>query len=103
MEEEAKAVLSQQIQEFITWYDCRDRIPMTNELAEKCAVDFLVRVEPAIRQAHLDSDAASELRLHLEDAAKKQFRRLLFAVRDEAGAAAFRQCLDAVEKLYDQT
>lgn len=102
MEEEAQVVLAQQIQEFLTWYDCRDRIPMTNELAEKCAVDFLVRVEPAIRQTHLDSEAASALRVQLEDAAKKQFRRLLFAVRDEAGAAAFRQCLDAMEKFYDQ-
>ena len=62
--------------------------------------DSLARVDGTLKALPLDGAAADGLRGRLEDAARKQFRRLLFAVRDEAGAAAFRQCLDAVEKLY---
>jgi glutamyl-tRNA reductase len=97
----ADGVLEQQIQEFLTWYDCRDMIPLTNDLSKKFAADSLFRMEPAMQALHLDAAGATELRCKIEDMAQKQFRKLLFAVRDEAGAAAFRQCLEAVEKLYE--
>ena len=101
LRQQAEEILSEQIQEFVTWYDCRDMIPLTNTLSEKFAVDSLSRMEPAFRGLHMDGDEATKLRIQIEDMARKQFRRLLFAVRDEAGASAFRQCLDAVEKLYE--
>ena len=97
----ADGVLEQQIQEFLTWYDCRDMIPLTNDLSKKFAADSLFRMEPAVQALHLDAENATELRCKIEDIAQKQFRKLLFAVRDEAGAAAFRQCLESVEKLYE--
>ena len=97
----AEETLEQQIQEFFTWYDCRDMIPLTNDLSKKFAADSLFRVEPAMQALHLDAGDATALRCRIEDMAQKQFRKLLFAVRDEAGAAAFRQCLEAVEKLYE--
>ena len=96
----AEAVLAGQIQEFLTWYDCRDMIPLTDRLARQFARDSVARVDTALKSLPLDGGDAAGLRSQLEDAAQKQFRRLLFAVRDEAGAAAFRQCLGAVEKLY---
>ena len=101
LRQQAEEILSEQIQEFITWYDCRDMIPLTNTLSEKFAVDSLSRMESAFRGLPLDSEAATTLRMQIEDMAQKQFRKLLFAVRDEAGASAFRQCLGAVEKLYE--
>lgn len=101
LRQQAEEVLSEQIQEFITWYDCRDMIPLTNTLSEKFAVDSLSRMESAFRGLPLDSEAATKLRMQIEDMAQKQFRKLLFAVRDEAGASTFRQCLGAVEKLYE--
>ncbi len=101
LREAAEGILEQQIQEFGTWYDCRDMIPLTEELSEKFAVDAVTRVEGSLRRLHLDEDTAAGFRQQLEEIARKQFRRLVFAVRDEAGAAAFRQCLGAVEKLYD--
>ena len=101
LRQQAEEVLSEQIQEFITWYDCRDMIPLTNTLSEKFAVDSLSRMESAFRGLPLDSEAATKLRMQIEDMAQKQFRKLLFAVRDEAGASTFRQCLGAMEKLYE--
>lgn len=101
LRQQAEEILAEQIQEFLTWYDCRDMIPLTNALSEKFAVDSLSRMEPAFRGLHLEGDESTQLRIQIEDMARKQFRKLLFAVRDEAGASAFRQCLGAVEKLYE--
>ena len=99
--DQTERVLAKQIQEFLTWYDCRDMVPLTNDLAGKFGQDTVGRLEAAIRGLHLGPDDATALRCQVEQLAEKQFRKLLFAVRDEAGASAFRQCLDAVEKLYE--
>ena len=99
--QQAEEILSGQIQEFLTWYDCRDMIPLTNHLSQCFAADALGRMEPALHHLPLDEAASEQLRAQIGDMAQKQFRRLLFAVRDEAGASAFRQCLEAVEKLYE--
>lgn len=97
----AEEVLSEQIQAFITWYDCRDMIPCANELAGKFGRDAAARMERTLQELPLAAGDADALRRRIGDAAEKQFRRLLFAVRDEAGASAFRQCLDAIGKLYE--
>ena len=97
----AEETLERQVGEFLTWYDCRDMIPLAGRLSERFAEDSLDRLDSAVRQLPLDGEEERRLRGQIEDMARKQFCRLLFAVRDEAGAAAFRQCLGAVEKLYE--
>lgn len=99
---QAQEVLRAQLAEFCTWYECRDMIPQVNALAQKFGRDTLERAEPAVRSLGLGGESAALLRGQLEDVAAKQFRKLLFAVRDEAGAGAFRECLGAMEKLYEQ-
>lgn len=87
---EAGALLDEELREFATWYDCRDLLPLAGRLSEHFARDLLARL------GGLDSEIAQQI----EDAAAKQARRLLFAIRDEAGAAVFRDCLEAVDKFY---
>lgn len=103
LREQAEQTLEQQVREFLTWYDCRDMIPAIKELSRRFGEDSLSRMEPAVRRLGLEDADAQRLRGQVSDMARKQFCRLLFAVRDEAGAAAFRQCLDAVEKLYESS
>ena len=76
-------------------------IPCANELAGKFGRDAAARMERTLQELPLAAGDADALRRRIGDAAEKQFRRLLFAVRDEAGASAFRQCLDAIGKLYE--
>lgn len=99
--EQAESLLREQVQEFLTWYECRDMIPLTNQLAQQFGQDMVCRMETPIQSLHLEPPTATALRCQVEELAGKQFRRLLFAVRDEAGAPVFRQCLDAMEKLYE--
>ncbi len=90
--EAAGAVLDAELRDFETWYDCRDLLPLAGKLSERFARDLLAR---------LDGFAPEETR-KIEDAAGKQARRLLFAIRDEAGAGIFRQCLKAVDQFYGE-
>lgn len=87
---EAGTLLEGELREFATWYDCRDLLPLVGRLSEHFATDLLARL------GGLDTEAARQI----EEAAAKQARRLLFAIRDEAGAAVFRDCLEAVDKFY---
>lgn len=87
---EAETLLNEELRDFATWYDCRDLLPLAERLSERFAKDMLFRLDG------LGPEAAPRI----EDAAAKQVRRLLFAIRDEAGAAVFRDCLEAVEKFY---
>ncbi len=87
---EAGAMLDGELRDFATWYDCRDLLPVAGRLSERFAKELLARL------GGLDTEAAQQI----EEAAAKQARRLLFAIRDEAGAAVFRDCLEAVDKFY---
>lgn len=87
---EAETLLDGELRDFATWYDCRDLLPLAGQLSERFARDMLARL------GDLDPETAPRI----EDAAAKQVRRLLFAIRDEAGAAVFRDCLEAVDKFY---
>lgn len=87
---EAGLLLEEELREFATWYDCRDLLPLTGQVAEHFATDMLCRL----------GDLEPETAAQIKDAAAKQARRLLFAIRDEAGASVFRDCLEAVDKFY---
>ncbi len=100
VQREAEAVLDAQLREFITWYDCRDLLPAVERLSGLFARDTAARLDGALRP--LGPDESARLRAQIEDAAKKQLRRFLFTIRDEAGAAAFRACLSAAETQYGE-
>ena len=69
--DQTEQVLAKQIQEFLTWYDCRDMVPLTNGLAEKFGQDTVGRLEAAIRGLHLGPDEATALRCQVEQLAEK--------------------------------
>lgn len=87
---EAGALLDGELQDFATWYDCRDLLPMAEQLSAQFARDMLARL------GGLDAETVPRI----EAAAAKQAKRLLFAIRDEAGAAVFRDCLKAADRFY---
>lgn len=87
---EAETLLDGELRDFETWYDCRDLLPLAGQLSERFARDMLARLD----------GLGPETAPRIEDAAAKQVRRLLFAIRDEAGAAVFRECLEAASKFY---
>lgn len=99
----AEEILEAQAQAFFTWYDCRDIIPMANDLAKRYGTDAVSRISAHLRETgiNLDGLGGQPLMEAILIAAEKQFRQLVFAVRDEAGADTFRACLSAAEKLYE--
>lgn len=86
----AGALLDSELRDFETWYDCRDLLPLAEQLSERFARDLLARL----------NDLDPETARHVSDAAVKQTRRLLFAIRDEAGASVFRDSLEAIDQFY---
>lgn len=99
----AEEILEAQAQEFFTWYDCRDMIPMVGALAQQYSTDLIERVNASLRGHGVDLSqlGGAYLQEAILLATQKQFRQLVFSVRDEAGADTFRACLGAVEKLYE--
>ncbi len=77
---------------FATWYHCRDLIPRLDALSRRFGRDAANRISKEI---------PTSIRTQAASGAEKELRRILFAVRDRAGAAAFRQCVEAVELAMD--
>ncbi|MFI3313764.1 MAG: glutamyl-tRNA reductase, partial [Eubacteriales bacterium] len=99
LEHEVVAMLESHVHEFVTWFQCRDTLPAIGRLAEKFATDTAHRMESAIHQQNMEDFKLFDEKLR--DISQKQLKKLLFAIRDEAGAVTLHRTIAALEKLYE--
>lgn len=98
---QARAILADEEKKFYNWYECRDLVPITVELGEYFAQEVGWRMGSTVRALELPDGAQNILQNTLHDTSDKVLRKLLFAVRDQAGVDVFRACLTAMHTLME--
>lgn len=96
---EADSILEEGIQEYEKWYEAKDVVPQLLTLSEKAAEDVILRLEKPMKKVPPEEEA--DLERAIETAAKKVVSKLLFGIRDSMNAETLRNCLIAMESLYE--
>lgn len=98
----AEEILQEEQERFNSWYDCREFIPRIQDLKSRTGKDVGDRMNPFFRYIALHEDEKSDLRQEVEGAAARMMNHLLFSLRDRLTDREFRDCLDAMEKAFDE-
>lgn len=98
----AEEILQEEQERFNSWYDCREFIPRIQDLKSRTGKDVGDRMNPFFRYIALHEDEKSNLRQEVEGAAARMMNHLLFSLRDRLTDREFRDCLDAMEKAFDE-
>lgn len=99
--QQARTLLREQQEKFAAWYACRDLIPTVEKLGAYVAREVDFRMGGAVKELGLAGEQNELLTRALENAAEKVLKKLMFAVRDQAGADVLRQCLTAMEQVTE--
>lgn len=93
--DDVKDILRQDVLDFFNWYEAKDVIPAALEIGRMAALDVSARVK-----GQSGTDDKEEIYEIMEGAVKKTVSKMLFGIRDIAGADSFRECVAALGKLY---
>lgn len=96
--EEALRLTEEGAAAFQSRYECRELIPAARRIAELSAADLCGRLEKPFRQ--IEEKRREELLSAVSESGSKVTARLLFALRDELDADAFRKCVEILERKF---
>ncbi|MCD7954404.1 MAG: glutamyl-tRNA reductase [Lachnospiraceae bacterium] len=99
---DAELLFEEQMKDFFSWYECLDVIPKIQTIKEQVALDLEKRLTKELRSLPLPAREREALDKEIEAAAERTMNKLLFGLRGSVSDAAFRECIEGLEKLYDQ-
>ncbi|MDD3279015.1 MAG: glutamyl-tRNA reductase [Lachnospiraceae bacterium] len=99
---QAEAILSEAMDDFYAWYDCRDTIPRIQEIQAVAVTDLNLRIQKIIRRLPMSEEEQHSLMEDVDTAAGKVVGKMMFGLRDYLAGQDFRSCLDGLEKLYEE-
>ena len=100
--ERAEQLVEAEVAEFISWYECKDMLPEIRELGTLAAQDVSWRMGKTFHEMELSPEACRQLADAVEQTAAKVFQKMLFGVRDHADTDVMRECLDALEQVWEK-
>lgn len=107
LSEETKAQLHQieeilriKIAEFISWYECKDIIPIVQTVSENAAIDVGLRTDKTIKKLGLSSVDNELLSATIHSATNKVVCKLMFIIRDNVSSVTFQECMEAFKDAY---
>lgn len=100
--ERAKAseLIGKRVEEFESWYECRELIPLIQKISHLAALDLCGRLEKPFRQ--MEASRRDTLLEAVENSADKVAARMLFALRDGLDTDSFRDCLEVLERKMER-
>lgn len=99
---DAAELISENLEEFISWYECRNFIPLIQNISHAAAKDVTWRMGKAFRQTELSPKERAELETSMEAVSAKVFNKLLFELRDSVSTDMLRECLEAFANAYPE-
>ena len=97
---EAEKLLEEKVQEFQSWYDAKDVVPMLLQVSEKASEDVLARIDGRLQKKIPGQQ--EEVEDIVREAVQKVVNKIMFSVRDSVDVSAFRHCVDAMTELYTE-
>ena len=99
----AEALMEEQMEEFFSWYNCVDVMPLIGKLKAEIAEDLQKRLIKKLRELPVDEKCREQLREDIGTAAVKTMNKMLFGLRDGLEQNVFRQCLDSMDDIYQRS
>lgn len=96
---EAQEMLQKQKEKFLAWYECRDLVSAMDGLGSYFAKEMKFRMEKTIKSYGIRDEEFEDFTHALEVTSGKILKKLVFAVRDEAGVEPFRECVESMLKV----
>ena len=93
-------LLRTKMQDFISWYECKDIIPVIQAVSENAAVDVDMRIDKMIKKIEMDSTDKELLAASVHSATNKVVNKLMFGLRDNVSATTFLECMEALKNVY---
>ena len=97
----AAAIVDEQIEEFFRWFDGRDLIPRIQEIKEEAVRDLNLRIEKILKNTPMEDHDRKKLTDAVDTAAGKVVNKLIFGLRDSLNQEAFLECIEGLEKIYE--
>ncbi|MDD7220654.1 MAG: glutamyl-tRNA reductase [Clostridia bacterium] len=97
----AAAIVDEQTEEFFRWFDGRDLIPRIQEIKEEAVRDLNLRIEKILKNTPMEDHDRKKLTDAVDTAAGKVVNKLIFGLRDSLNQEAFLECVEGLEKIYE--
>lgn len=95
-QEKAMALIEEGLEEFESWFECRELIPAVDQIADAAAADICGRLEKPFRQTQ--TGQREKLLEAVAGSSHKVAARMLFALRDGLDTDTFRECLEILKQ-----
>lgn len=100
--EAAGKIVKEQMEEFFQWLDGRDIIPRIQEIKADAVEDLNLRIEKIFRKTTMEDSDREKLKKAVDTAAGKVVNKLIFGLRDSLNQDVFLECVEGLEKLYEE-
>lgn len=100
--EAAGSIVKDQMNEFFRWLEGRDIIPRIQEIKADAVEDLNLRIEKIFRKTPMEDSDRENLKKAVDTAAGKVVNKLIFGLRDSLNQDAFLECVEGLEKLYEE-
>ena len=98
----AQAILDEEEERFYAWYQGRDLVPRIQRLKAEAGADVSGRMTPALRHSRLEDEKRKDLAHEVSEASGRMMSHLLFEMRTRLPDQVFRECLDAMELVFQE-
>ena len=88
--------------EFFQWLEGRDIIPRIQEIKADAVEDLNLRIEKNLPENSYGGFRQRKPEKAVDTAAGKVVNKLIFGLRDSLNQDAFLECVEGLEKLYEE-
>ena len=100
--DQAGKILQEQQEEFYSWYNGRDLIPRIQEIKADAVEDLNLRIMKILRKTPMEEKDRENLLNAIDTAAGKVVNKMMFGLKDFMKEEEFRNCVEGLEKLYEE-
>ena len=98
----AEVIIQEEMDDFYVWLDGRDMIPRIQEIKEEAVTDLNLRLHKILYKLPLEEKEKQELLKSIDTAAGKVVTKMIFGLRDALEKDVFAECVEGLEKLYEE-
>ena len=100
--DQAGEILREQQEEFYNWYNGRDLIPRIQEIKADAVEDLNLRIMKILRKTPMEDSDRENLLKAIDTAAGKVVNKMMFGLKDFMKEEEFINCVEGLEKLYEE-
>ena len=100
--DQAGEILREQQEEFYNWYNGRDLIPRIQEIKADAVEDLNLRIMKILRKTPMEEKDRENLLKAIDTAAGKVVNKMMFGLKDFMEEEEFINCVEGLEKLYEE-